>query len=383
MTHTVDSLKDAVHSALTHVIDPEIGRPITEVGMVDSVDVTEGSEGPEVVIHLLMTIAGCPMRGHIEKDAAEAVAGVEGLAHVRVESGTMSEEQRKAVVEYLRENRREIPFNLPGSLTRVLAISSGKGGVGKSTVTANLAAALSAQGYSVGVIDADIHGFSMPGMFGITEQPTKVNDLLMPPQAHGVKVMSIGMFVPEGQAVVWRGPKMHRAIEQFASDVFWGDLDFLLLDLPPGTGDVAISVAQLLPTAELLVVTTPNSAASDVAARIGSLAKATRQKVIGVIENMSWLDLPTGERMEIFGAGGGARVCAQLSDESSPHAPGGKVPLLGQVPLEQAAREGADAGVPLVVSDPASPAAQAIGEIARILAGSRSLAGRKLRLSVV
>lgn len=382
MSDSYDGLRDDIYAALARVIDPEIGRPITDVGMVESVDVTEGNDGPDAVIHLLMTIAGCPMRGHIEKDAAEAAATVEGLGSVRVESGTMSEEQRQKLVQDLRDNRRDIPFNLPGSLTRVLAISSGKGGVGKSTVTANLAAALSNLGYSVGVIDADIHGFSMPGMFGIDERPTKVDDLLMPPQSHGVKVMSIGMFVPEGQAVVWRGPKMHRAIEQFASDVFWGDLDFLLLDLPPGTGDVAISVAQLLPTAELLVVTTPNSAASDVAARIGSLAHATRQKVIGVVENMSWLDLPGGERMELFGSGGGVRVAAQLSDQDSPHAPGGEVPLLGQIPLERAAREGADAGVPLVLSDPASPASRALTEVARTLAKRRSLAGTKLPLSL-
>lgn len=379
---TFHTVRESIWAALSRVIDPEIGRPITDVGMVDSVEVVSGDSGPRAVIHLLMTIEGCPMRGHIEKNAAEAVAAVDGLTEVRVESGTMSPEQRQKLVEDLRNSRRDIPFNLPGSLTRVFAISSGKGGVGKSTVTANLAAALATLGYKVGVIDADIHGFSMPGMFGISEQPTKVDDLLMPPVAHGVKVMSIGMFVPDGQAVVWRGPKMHRAIEQFASDVFWGDLDVLLLDLPPGTGDVAISVAQLLPTAELVVVTTPNSAASDVAARIGSLAKATRQKVVGVIENMSWLELPSGERMEIFGSGGGERVAAQLGNHTSPHAPGGAVPLLGQVPLEQGVREGADQGMPWVVSAPESDAAIALQKVAKALVGQRSLAGMKLPLSV-
>lgn len=342
--------------------------------MVESADVT-----PEGVaeVRLLMTIEGCPMRGHIEKQAAEAVAQVPGLTEVRVESGTMSEAQRKALVARLREHRREIPFNKPGSLTRVIAVSSGKGGVGKSTVTANLGAALSRLGYRVGILDADIHGFSIPGMFGVSEQPTKVDDLLMPPVAHGVKVMSIGVFVPGGQAVVWRGPKLHRAIEQFASDVFWGDLDFLLLDLPPGTGDIAISVAQLLPTAELLVVTTPNTAASDVALRIGSLARSTRQRIVGVVENMSYLELEGGARMEIFGSGGGERVAAQLSQDQ-----GSLVPLLAQVPLEQGVREGADAGRPAVLTRPESPAAHAFVALASSLAKPRGLAGRRLPLSV-
>ncbi|MDO5644280.1 MAG: Mrp/NBP35 family ATP-binding protein [Dermabacter sp.] len=371
MTHP---LLGDVQRALARVIDPEIGRPITEVGMVEAVRVDE-----EGIAHvdLLMTIAGCPMRQRIEKDAAEAVATVEGLSEVRVNSGTMSAEQRAALIERLRSERRENPFARAGSLTRVLAISSGKGGVGKSTVTANLAAALARLGYSVGVLDADIHGFSMPGMFGITDQPTKVNDLLMPPAAHGVKVVSIGMFVPDGQAVVWRGPKMHRTIEQFATDVFWGDLDMLLLDLPPGTGDVAISVAQVLPTAELVVVTTPNSSASDVALRIGSLARSTRQSIIGVVENMSWLDMPGGERVEVFGHGGGERVAERLSTEQ-----GREVPLLGQVPLEMEVREGADGGVPIVVSDPESPAARELMRIASALAAPRGLAGRKLPLSL-
>ncbi|MCG7427539.1 Mrp/NBP35 family ATP-binding protein [Helcobacillus sp. ACRRO] len=368
-------LVQQISTALNSVIDPEIGRPITELDMVESITVDERGAAE---IRVLMTIEGCPMRSNIERMAAEAAATVPGLTEVRVESGTMSEEQRKRLVDSLRQGRREIPFNRPDSLTRVLGISSGKGGVGKSTVTANLAAALASLGHRVGVLDADIHGFSIPGMFGVTDQPTKVNDLLMPPEAHGVKVMSIGVFVPPGQAVVWRGPKMHRAIEQFASDVFWGDLDFLLLDLPPGTGDVAISVAQLLPSAELMVVTTPNSMASDVALRIGSLASSTQQSVIGVVENMSWMDLPDGTRMEVFGAGGGERVADELSS-----AQGRRVPLLGQVPLEQPVREGSDAGTPIVVSDPTSPAAQEFLRIASAVAKPRGLAGRKLKLTVM
>ncbi len=370
---TID-LTSQVHSALARVIDPDLGRPITDVGMVESVEVTAGGVA---LIHLVMTVEGCPMRSRIEKDAAEAASRVPGLTEVRVTSGTMSEEQRRALVEDLRAQRREVPFNKPGSLTRVIAVSSGKGGVGKSTVTANLALALTRLGYSVGVLDADIHGFSMPGMFGVATQPTRVNDLLMPPIAHGVKVMSIGVFVPEHQAVVWRGPKMHRAIEQFATDVFWGDLDFLLLDLPPGTGDVAISVAQVLPTAELLVVTTPDSAASGVASRIGSLARSTEQKIIGVVENMSWLSLEGGERLEVFGAGGGERVASQLSEDQ-----GSDVPLLGQVPLSPRVREGSDAGEPLTASQSSSEAYEAFMTIAEQLAKPRGLAGRKLPLSL-
>ncbi|GAB2532956.1 Mrp/NBP35 family ATP-binding protein [Brachybacterium huguangmaarense] len=364
-----------IHEALARVIDPEIHRPITELGMVDSVEVDEAGAAS---IRILMTIEGCPMRGRIEQDAAEAAATVPGLTEVRVESGSMTPKQRDELTRRLRDGRRAIPFNDPASLTRVLAVSSGKGGVGKSSVTANLAAAMAADGLRVGVLDADIHGFSMTGMFGITDRPTKVGDLLMPPEGHGVKVMSIGMFVPEGQAVVWRGPKMHRAIEQFASDVYWGDLDVLLLDLPPGTGDVAISVAQLLPGAEMLVVTTPQSSAATVAERVGSLARSVEQDVVGVVENMSWMEMPDGSRLEVFGAGGGQRVADTMT-----RSVGHRVGVLGQVPLDMRLREGADAGTPVVLSDPDSPAAIALRGIARSLARRpRGLADRKLPLTV-
>jgi len=365
----------SIHEALNGVIDPEIHRPITELGMVGSVDVD--AEGIARV-HVLVTIEGCPMRDRIERDTAEATATVPGLTRVEVTTSAMTEEQRRELTARLRQGRRQIPFNQPGSLTRVYAISSGKGGVGKSTVTANLAAAMAADGLRVGVIDADIHGFSMPGMFGISDQPTKVSDLLMPPEAHGVAVMSIGMFVPEGQAVVWRGPKMHRAIEQFASDVFWGDLDVLLLDLPPGTGDVAISVAQLLPGAKMVVVTTPQQSASSVAERVGSLAASTEQEIAGVVENMAGLSLPDGSVMDVFGSGGGDRVAATLAE-----AVGEQVPVLGRVGLDPALREGADRGVPLVVSDPDSPTAQSLKAVARRLVHTpRGLGGMKLPLSV-
>ncbi len=364
-----------IREALGEVMDPEIHQPITDLGMVD--DISVDAEGVARV-QVLVTIEGCPMRDRIERETAEAAATVPGLSRVEVDSRAMSEEQRRELTARLRQGRRQIPFNQAGSLTRIFAVSSGKGGVGKSTVTANLAAAMAAQGLRVGVIDADIHGFSMPGMFGITEQPTKVSDLLMPPQAHGVAVMSIGMFVPEGQAVVWRGPKMHRAIEQFASDVYWGDLDVLLLDLPPGTGDVAISVAQLLPGAKMLVVTTPQQSAAAVAERVGSLATATGQEIAGVVENMAGLTLPDGSVMDVFGRGGGDRVAATLAGAVK-H----PVPVLGRVPLEPPLREGADAGIPLVVSNPESPAAKSLIEIARVLTHQpRGLGGMKLPLSV-
>ena len=364
-----------IHEALSGVIDPEIHRPITELGMVGSVEVD--AEGTAKV-HVLLTIEGCPMRDRIERETAEATATVPGLSRVEVSTSAMTEEQRRELTNRLREGRRQIPFNKPGSLTRIFAVSSGKGGVGKSTVTANLAAAMAADGLRVGVIDADIHGFSMPGMFGITDQPTKVSDLLMPPTGHGVAVMSIGMFVPEGQAVVWRGPKMHRAIEQFASDVFWGDLDVLLLDLPPGTGDIAISVAQLLPGAKMVVVTTPQQSASGVAERVGSLAASTEQEIAGVVENMAGLTLPDGTVMDVFGTGGGDRVARTLG-----RAVGHDVSVLGRIGLDPALREGADHGVPLVVSDPDSPTSLALREVARSLVHTpRGLGGMKLPLSV-
>jgi ATP-binding protein involved in chromosome partitioning len=370
-----DERVDRIHEALTGVIDPEIHRPITELGMVGSVDVDEDGTAR---VHVLVTIEGCPMRDRIERDTAEATATVPGLSRVEVTTSAMTEEQRRELTARLRQGRRQIPFNQPGSLTRIFAVSSGKGGVGKSTVTANLAAAMAADGLRVGVIDADIHGFSMPDMFGITEKPTKVSDLLMPPVGHGVAVMSIGMFVPEGQAVVWRGPKMHRAIEQFASDVFWGDLDVLLLDLPPGTGDVAISVAQLLPGAKMVVVTTPQQSAASVAERVGSLAASTEQEIAGVVENMAGLTLPDGSVMDVFGSGGGDRVAATLAE-----AVDAPVGVLGRVGLDPALREGADSGVPLVVSQPDSPTSLALKAVARSLVRTpRGLGGMKLPLTV-
>lgn len=371
---TIEALRDA----LSTVIDPEIRKPITEIGMVRSVEV----EGDGIaIIGIDLTIAGCPMSARITGDVEAAAKSVAGVTAVRVELGVMNDDQREGLRSSLRGGKPEpvIPFTQPGNLTRVYAIASGKGGVGKSTVTANLAAAMAADGLKVGVLDADIFGFSIPGMLGITSQPTRLGDMLLPPIAHEVKAVSIGMFVPQGQPVVWRGPMLHRALEQFLVDVFWGDVDALLLDLPPGTGDMAISVAQLLPHAELVVVTTPQVAAAGVAERAGSIATQTSQSVVGVIENMAWLDQPDGSRLHIFGEGGGQRVADRLSATL-----GTPVPLLGQIPLDMSARESGDAGTPVVLSHPESPAAIALRDMARVLgARQRGLAGRSLGVSPV
>ncbi len=375
---------ESVTEALAGVIDPEIRRPITELGMVRSVELTDGPDGAHVVVGIDLTTGGCPLKDTITRDVTAAVSALEGVASVDVAMGVMSDEQRQALRTQLRGTSTgaeapEIPFAKPDSLTRVYAIASGKGGVGKSSVTANLAAAMAASGLKVGVIDADIYGFSLPRMLGVTQQPTKVDDMILPPVAHGVKVISIGMFVPPGRPVVWRGPMLHRALEQFLSDVYWGDLDVLLLDLPPGTGDIAISVAQLLPNSELVVVTTPQVAAAEVAERAGSIALQTRQRIVGVVENMSWLEQPDGSRLEVFGAGGGATVADSLS-----RATGTAVALLGQVPLDVSLREAGDGGTPVVLASPESPGARVLTHVASSLAHrSRGLAGRSLGLEPV
>ena len=373
---------ESVTSALAGVLDPEIKRPITELRMVRSVEVTDdAADGATVVVGVDLTTAGCPLRDTITRDVTAAVAALPGVAHVRVDLGVMSEEQRTELRSQLRGGSPEpvIPFAQPTSLTRVYAIASGKGGVGKSSVTANLAVALAAEGLSVGVVDADVYGFSIPRMLGVEHAPTKVDDMILPPVAHGVKVISIGMFVPAGRPVVWRGPMLHRALQQFLADVYWGDLDVLLLDLPPGTGDIAISVAQMLPSSELVVVTTPQVAAAEVAERAGSVAAQTRQGVAGVVENMSWLEQPDGSRLELFGAGGGQTVADNLG-----RLLGAPVPLLGQVPIDVALREAGDGGTPVTLAHPDSPAARALRDVARSLAQrSRGLAGRPLGLTPV
>ena len=378
---------EQVTAALAGVQDPEIHRPITELGMVRSVEVgplagaADGAAASLVTVGVDLTTAGCPLKDTITREVTAAVSALEGVGRVQVDLGVMSAEQRAELRSMLRGGSAEpvIPFAQPGNLTRVYAIASGKGGVGKSSVTANLAVAMAADGLKVGVLDADVYGFSIPRMLGVTQTPTKVDDMILPPVAHGVKVISIGMFVPYGQPVVWRGPMLHRALQQFLADVFWGDLDVLLLDLPPGTGDIAISVAQMLPSSELVVVTTPQLAAAEVAERAGSIALQTRQHLVGVIENMAWLEQPDGSRLELFGSGGGQAVADNLAK-----ATGAPVPLLGQVPLDITLREAGDAGTPVTISAPDSPAAVVLRSVATALARrSRGLAGRPLGLSPV
>ena len=374
-TQPLPSVED-VRKALAGVQDPEIRRPITEIGMVKDVEV--GSDGA-VVVGVFLTVAGCPMRDKITKDVTEAVSALEGVTAVRVDLDVMSDQQRTELRKTLRGGAEEpvIPFAQPGSLTRVYCVASGKGGVGKSSVTVNLAVSMAARGLSVGVVDADIYGHSIPRMLGTEAKPTQVEKMMMPPQAHGVKVISIGMFTPGNTPVVWRGPMLHRALQQFLADVFWGDLDVLLIDLPPGTGDIAISVAQLVPNAEILVVTTPQQAAAEVAERAGSIALQTRQRLAGVIENMSWMDMPDGSRMEVFGSGGGAAVAESLTKTI-----GSDVPLLGQVPLDPRLRENGDTGTPIVMAVPDSAAAKVLIEVAtKLSVRSRGLAGRLLNVS--
>ncbi len=370
---------EAVRAALATVNDPEIRRPITDLDMVKSIDITPDGM---VRVGVYLTVAGCPLRDTITRQVTEAVGRVEGVTAVEVELDVMSAEQRKNLQAKLRGSRapeKEIPFAKPGSLTRVFAIASGKGGVGKSSVTVNLAAAMAASGLKVGVVDADIYGHSVPRMLGVSERPTKVEDMILPPVAHDIKVISVGMFKPQANMpVVWRGPMLDRALHQFLTDVYWGDLDVLLMDLPPGTGDMAISVAQRLPNAEIVVVTTPQVAAAEVAERAGSIAAQTHQQIVGVIENMAWLACPhCDERIPVFGEGGGQAVADGLT-----RIIGTKVPLLGQVPLDTRLREGGDAGKPLVLTDPDSPAAVELRRIAdRLAKRSGSLVGRQLGLS--
>ncbi|KQX65632.1 Mrp/NBP35 family ATP-binding protein [Angustibacter sp. Root456] len=368
--------QDEFLAALSSVNDPEINKPITELGMVRDVVV---SDDGLVTVGVFLTVSGCPLKETITRDVTAAVGALEGVREVKVDLDVMSDDQRRALREQLRggQAEREVPFAKAGSLTRVYAVASGKGGVGKSSVTVNLAAAMAADGLRVGVVDADIYGFSVPRMLGVEQRPTQVDDMILPPQSLGVKVISIGMFVPANQPVVWRGPMLHRALQQFLSDVFWGDLDVLLLDLPPGTGDIAISVAQLIPNAEILVVTTPQRAAAEVAERAGAIALQTHQQIVGVIENMSWLEQPDGSRVELFGAGGGQAVADSLT-----RSVGAPVPLLGQVPLDVALREGGDSGAPVVLSAPDSAAAVALRGVARTLSRrARGLSGRSLGLT--
>ena len=360
-----------VRDALRNVLDPEIGRPIEDLGMLESIEV----EGDVVRVHVLLTIAGCPLQDRITGDVKAALAPL-GVERVDVGMTPMSEQQRAALVAQLRgpgaaaAQTQQRTFFTDGA-TSVIAVASGKGGVGKSSVTVNLAVALAAEGHRVGVLDADVWGFSIPRMLGVSGQPVGFNDMILPLESYGVKVISMGFFVPEETPVIWRGPMLHKAIEQFLGDVYWGDLDFLLVDLPPGTGDVSISLASFLPGAAMLVVTTPQEAARRVAERAGKMAERTNLRPIGVIENMSSFVCPhCGEETRIFGEGGGREAAETLG-----------VPLMGEVPLMVALREGGDTGTPIVVSDPDSPAGVAFLEAARSISQAvKSRVGRPLTL---
>src|SRR5712692_3587490 len=368
---------EQVMQALAGVHDPEIRRPITDLGMVKNVEV--GSDGA-VMVEVWLTVSGCPMRDTITREVQGAVGKVPGVASVRVELDVMSDEQRRGLQTKLRGGKpeREIPFANPASLTKVYAVASGKGGVGKSSVTVNLAAALAAAGQKVGLLDADIYGHSVPRMLGVTGRPTQVEQMIMPPVAHGVKAISSGMLKKGNEPLPLRGPILHRLLQQFLADVYWGDLDVLLLDLPPGTGDVAISAGHLIPGSELIVVTTPQLASAEVAERAGSLATQLHQHVVGVIENMAFLPCPhCDERIEVFGKGGGQAVAQTLS-----RLIGSDVPVLGEIPIDLRLREAADDGVPLVLAEPTAPAAAELIKISQLIgARSRSLAGRQLGLS--
>ncbi|WP_333617845.1 Mrp/NBP35 family ATP-binding protein [Dietzia sp.] len=364
---------DAVRAALAKVDDPEIRKPLPELGMIKGVDIAESGT---VSVGIYLTTSACPMKTELSERVRTAVLDVPGVANVEIELDVMSDEQRTELRKGLRGDSAEpvIPFAQPGNLTRVYAVASGKGGVGKSTVTVNLAASLAARGLSVGVLDADIYGHSVPRMLGCHTRPTQVEQMIIPPVAHDIKVISIAQFTSGNAPVVWRGPMLHRALQQFLADVFWGDLDVLLMDLPPGTGDVAISIAQLIPSAEILVVTTPQAAAAEVAERAGAIALQTRQKIAGVVENMSWFEAPDGQRMELFGSGGGQQVCENLT-----RSVGAEVPLLGQVPLDPQVRVDGDEGTPNVLAAPDSASGRAFGKLADNLAvRKRGLVGMNL-----
>lgn len=368
-------LHDAIRAALAKVIDPELRRPITELNMVKGVAVDESGN---VQVDIYLTTSACPKKTEITQQVTQAVADVPGTGKISVTLDVMNDEQRAELRKQLRGDEPEpvIPFAQPGSLTRVYAVASGKGGVGKSSVTVNLAAAMAARGLAVGVIDADIYGHSIPRMMGTADRPTQVESMIIPPVSHDVKLISIAQFTQGNTPVVWRGPMLHRALQQFLADVYWGDLDVLLLDLPPGTGDIAISVAQLVPNAEILVVTTPQIAAAEVAERAGAIALQTRQRIAGVVENMSGMVMPDGTTLQIFGEGGGKQVAERLS-----RVIGGDVPLLGQVPLDPALVTAGDDGVPLVLSAPDSAAGTELRGIAdKLSARRRGLAGMSLGL---
>ena len=372
-----DQIIEAIKVALGTVIDPELRRPLPELGMVESVAFESGV----AKLTILLTISGCPMRDRLQQDVNTAVTSVSGVDSVDLTFGVMNEEQRNNVKKLLNGGREKfIPFAQPDSLTRVVGIASGKGGVGKSSVTVNLAVAAAAKGLRVGILDADVYGHSVPRLMGILgKRPTAIDQTFIPVEAFGVKVVSMEMFKPErSDPVAYRGPLLHRVLEQLLSDAYWGDLDLLLLDLPPGTGDIAISLGQLLPASEIIVVTTPQVAAAEVAERAGRIAHQLKQHIIGVVENMADSSCPKcGEPISIFGQGGGVETSKRLSSLV-----GADVPLIGSVPFTPELREGGDEGVPIVISDPSSPASVAFNVIAeKLILRSKSLVGVRLGLA--
>ncbi len=381
----MSSVVSAVNEALATVIDPEIRRPITELGMVESVAV--GEDGV-AAITVLLTIAGCPLQSTIQRDVTAAVGAVDGVTDVNLTLGVMTDEQRAELKQQLRGGvaDREIPFSRPDNRTQVILVASGKGGVGKSSVTVNLAMALVARGKSVGVLDADIYGHSIPPMLGLADAvPTSVDGMILPVPSMGMTVISIGMLKgSRDQVIAWRGPILDRALQQFLADVYWGDLDYLLVDLPPGTGDVALSLGQKLPNAEVLVVTTPQQAAAEVAERAGTMASMLEQKVLGVVENMAYLDVTcpgcgNTHRVDVFGSGGGEAVAETLTERL-----GYEVPLLAEIPMDPAMSAAGDVGVPLVATDPSHPSAPALSGVADLLASRRiSLIGKSLNVTPV
>lgn len=382
---TENPVVKAIADALSHVNDPEIKRPITDLNMIDEITVDEQGRA---FVRILLTVAGCPLKTELREQATEAVRSVDGVTSVSVELGTMTDEQRDALKVQLRGDvpERVIPFAQPGNTTKVIAVSSGKGGVGKSSVTVNLALALAQLGREVGLLDADIYGHSVPDMLGLGDaHPTPLDDMLLPVPGLGIKSISIGMMKPNKSAVIaWRGPILDRALTQLLADVHWGDLDYLLIDLPPGTGDIAMSLGQKLPNAEVLVVTTPQQAASEVAERAGTMAGIMQQRVLGVVENMSWLEVTAPKsretfRVELFGTGGGQKAADALSERL-----GTTIPLLGQIPLDVELRSGGDDGDPIVITHPDSPAAEAITELAKTIdARPRGLVGINLGVQPV
>ena len=351
-----------VIEALRPVQDPELHRSIVDLDMVGGVDIN----GAAVAVNVTLTVAGCPLRAELTDRVTNAVKTLDGVDHVDVSFGVMTDEQRHALRERLQAGQPQgqgqqqapnIPFAEAGARTRVLGISSGKGGVGKSSVTVNVAIALARLGHEVGILDADVYGFSVPRMLGIDQPPVVIDQMIVPPVAYDVKCISMGFFAGEDQPVIWRGPMLHKALEQFLTDVYWGEPDFLLVDMPPGTGDVALSVAQFMPRSEVFVVTTPQPAAQRVAQRSALMARKVHLGVAGVIENMSWFTGDDGKRYEIFGQGGGQQLADQL-----------EVPLVGQIPLVTALREGGDEGRPIVATEPDSEAAKAFTAVAQRIA---------------